>query len=129
MSYQQPPQFEPGQQPQPQQNGQGYNPPVAPGYQPPASFQGLYGYVGPQQFQPLSPWNYFWHWVLFNIPIIGWIFLIVDCFTSRNYNLRSFARSFFCYAVLILIVAAIIAIIMAAAGYSFSPASGFNMSV
>jgi hypothetical protein len=122
MSYQQPPQ-------QPQQQFQ-----QPPQYQPSspngvANYQGRFGYVGPQQFEPLSAWMYFWYGVLFGIPLIGWIFLIIDCFTTKNYNLRSFARSYFCALVIGIIVSVILLATGAIAGLAGSAASGFSASV
>lgn len=113
---------DPYQYDEPQQQYQQYSPQFAP--QPgqmPAAYQGRYGYVGPQQFEPLSPWSYFWHGVLFSIPLVGWIFLIIDCFTGKNINLRSFARSYFCAYVVAIIIFAIVAAIAAAAGMSLAP--------
>lgn len=118
MSYQQPPQYEPQQGYVPQ-NGQ-------PGYVP-ATYQGRYGYVGPQQFEPLSPWSYFWHGVLFSIPLVGWIFLIIDCFTTTNYNLRSFARSYFCSLVIVLILVAIIVVAVGAGAMGAGAGSSWNI--
>ncbi len=122
MSYRQPPQYEPQQGSANNsyaQNGQ-------PGYSP-AVYQGRYGYLGPQQFAPLSPWSYFWHSVLFGIPIVGWIFLIIDCFTTTNYNLRSFARSYFCYAVLVLIVVLIVAVAVSAGAIGAGAGTAWNL--
>ncbi len=59
---------------------------------------GPYGYTGSEQFRPLSPWAYFGYTILFAIPVIGWIFLIVFTFSDRNINRRSFARSYWCIA-------------------------------
>ena len=67
----------------------------------------------PSQYRPIGAWAYFGLNILFSVPIIGWIFLIVFCFSSGNINRRSYARSFFC---MLLIVVIIIAIIVAVTG-------------
>ena len=56
----------------------------------------------PSQYRPLSAWAYFGYNILFSIPIIGWIILIIFAFDSSNINRRSYARSFFCTAILII---------------------------
>ena len=63
-----------------------------------------YGYNGPSQFRPLSPWAYFGYNILFSIPILGLILLIVFCFDGGNINRRNYARSFFCVLLLVLII-------------------------
>ncbi|MBQ7173508.1 MAG: hypothetical protein IJR88_05275 [Clostridia bacterium] len=62
----------------------------------------------PNEFQPLSPWTYFWLNVLYNIPIIGLIVLIIHAIGSPNVNKKNYARSHFCILVLIAIVALVI---------------------
>ena len=47
----------------------------------------------PEEYRPLSMWQYFLYQILFGIPIIGFIFLIIIAFGGRkNINLRNFAR-------------------------------------
>lgn len=58
----------------------------------------------PAENRPLSPWAYFGYTLLFLIPVIGWALLIVLSFSRRNINLRNFARSFWCGAILILAI-------------------------
>lgn len=69
-----------------------------------------------EEFQPLSPWQYFWVQVLYGIPVIGFIFLIVHAIGAGNINRRNFARSYFCVLILALIVFGIIIAIMLATG-------------
>ena len=66
-----------------------------------------YDYNGPERFRPLSPWAYFGYSLLFSIPLIGFIFLIIFALSDTNINRRSFARSFFCGLVLLLILTAV----------------------
>ena len=47
----------------------------------------------PPSYRPLSPWTYFWRSVLYGIPVIGWIFMLVHAFASKNRHGRSFARA------------------------------------
>jgi len=68
-----------------------------------------YGYVGSDQFRPLSPWAYFGYTILFSIPFLGWIFLTVLTFSSSNINRRSFARSYWCFLMLAVIAYAVTA--------------------
>lgn len=71
----------------------------------------------PEKFRPLSAWAYFGLTLLFSIPIVGFIFLIVYSFNDSNRNRRSFARSYWCWLVILAVlagVALIIALILAA---------------
>ena len=73
----------------------------------------------PQDLKPLGAWYYFWHNVLYAIPLIGTIFLIIHALGGTdNINKRSYARSFFCGLILALIVGTIVvAISIATAGW------------
>lgn len=54
--------------------------------------------------------------ILFSIPIVGFIVLLVFSFGgTKNVNLRNFARSYFCFLIVIVIFAIIVAIIGGAA--------------
>ena len=72
------------------------------------------------QYRPLSPWAYFGYNLLFSIPILGFIMLVVFSFSNENINRRNYARSFFVELLLVLIIIAIMAVIMIAAGASLS---------
>ena len=50
----------------------------------------------PYEYTPISAWGYFGYSLLFNIPIVGFILLIVFSFSSDNINRKNFARSYFC---------------------------------
>lgn len=59
----------------------------------------------PEAYRPLSAWTYFGLEILYALPIAGWIFLICHAIGSRNINKLSFARSYFCvYVIVILLV-------------------------
>jgi len=65
---------------------------------------------------PIGPWSYFGHSILYSIPLIGWIFLVIQAIGAKNVNLRNYARSYFCILILSLIIFAIFLIITAATG-------------
>ncbi len=62
----------------------------------------------PKSYRPISGWGYFWRAVLYAIPVIGWIFLLVNALGSKNRNGRNFARSYFCALLIALIGAAVV---------------------
>ena len=65
-------------------------------------------------------WGYFGYELLFAIPIVGFILTIVFSFGgTKNINLRNFARSYFCYLIVALIIILII----------FSIAGGIGLSL
>lgn len=57
-----------------------------------------------ERYRPLSPWAYVGLNILFSIPIVGFVFLIVYTFSGSNINRRNYARSFWCTALISLIV-------------------------
>ncbi len=59
----------------------------------------------PSEYRPISMWGYFGYEILFAIPIIGWILLLVFALGgTSNINLRNFARSYFCFLIIIAII-------------------------
>ena len=70
----------------------------------------------PAQYKPLSPWGYVGYSILFAIPFVGLIFLIVFSFSSANLNRRSFARSYWCALLIVLIAAIVVSVAAAATG-------------
>ena len=58
----------------------------------------------------MTAWSYFWHDVLYMLPIIGLIFLIIHSFQKGHENRCHFARSHFIPLFLMLIIAAIVAV-------------------
>lgn len=64
----------------------------------------------PEEYRPISMWGYFGYEILFSIPCIGFILLIVfSVGGTKNVNLRNFARSYFCFLVIIVILVLILA--------------------
>lgn len=63
----------------------------------------------PEKFRPMSAWSYFWHTILFSIPVVGLVFLIIFAVGGTgNVNKRSFARSYFCIYIVLAIVVLIL---------------------
>ena len=77
----------------------------------------------PTEYEPISMWGYFGYEILFNIPLIGWIFCICFAFAAHNRNLRNFARSKFC----LLILWIILFCVLAAAGVLKTILNGLNL--
>ncbi|MCH3976328.1 MAG: ABC transporter permease [Bacilli bacterium] len=57
-----------------------------------------------EKFRPMSSWGYFGYQILFSIPLIGFISLIIFALDSSYIARRNFARSYFCFIILVLIV-------------------------
>ncbi len=62
----------------------------------------------PRKYKPLSPWQYFGLTILYQIPIVGVVFLIIFSISKVNINRRNFSRSFFCVIVVEIIVLAVL---------------------
>lgn len=77
----------------------------------------------PESYRPLRAWTYFGLQILYAVPVVGWIFLICHAVGSRNINKRSFARSYFC--VYILLVLVVIALMVSGVGLRIT--GGRNM--
>lgn len=60
---------------------------------------------------PLSPWAYFGLSILYSIPIIGFIVLLVNAIGAENVNKRNYARSYFCWLVILGIIVGTIVIL------------------
>lgn len=68
----------------------------------------------PAKYRPIGAWAYFGWTLLFNLPIAGWIIALVFAVgKTENVNLKNFARSMFCFVV---IVAVFLFLIMGTAG-------------
>lgn len=100
-----------GQQiPPVQQPVQQQVPPVQP--QPQVVYNNITPVVS-EEYTPITMWGYFGYELLFSIPCVGFICLIIFSFTAKNKNVKNFARSYFCYSI---ILAVIFAIILVATG-------------
>ena len=63
----------------------------------------------PEEYKPISMWGYFGYEILFAITLVGFILLLVFSFGgTTNKNLRNFARSYFCFIIVALIIGAVV---------------------
>ena len=62
----------------------------------------------PEEYRPISMWGYFGYEILFSIPVVGFICLIVFAIGAKNVNKKNFARSYFCYTIIVCLVALIV---------------------
>ena len=63
----------------------------------------------PYEYKPISMWGYFGYEILFSIPLVGLILLLVFSFGgAKNKNLRNFARSYFCFLIVVVIICIIV---------------------
>ena len=58
----------------------------------------------PEDYKPISMWGYFGYQILFAIPIVGFICVLIFAFSAHNINLRNFARSYFCFLIIVLVI-------------------------
>lgn len=71
----------------------------------------------PEEYKPISMWGYFGYELLFSIPCVGFILLLVFAFGgTKNINLKNFARSYFCYFIIIAAITTITVLILIALG-------------
>ncbi len=71
----------------------------------------------PAEYQPISMWGYFGYEILFSIPCIGFILLLVFSFGgTQNKNLKNFARSYFCFLIVLVILIVILSVAGIGAG-------------
>ncbi|MCR5327411.1 MAG: hypothetical protein K6E12_00950 [Saccharofermentans sp.] len=62
----------------------------------------------PKEYEPISMWGYFGYQILFSIPVVGFICLIIFAIGAKNVNKKNFARSYFCYTIICLVIFAIV---------------------
>ena len=59
----------------------------------------------PFEYKPISMWGYFGYELLFAIPCVGFILLLIFSFGgTSNMNLKNFARSYFCFMIVVVLV-------------------------
>ncbi|MBQ3015887.1 MAG: hypothetical protein IJD79_03800 [Clostridia bacterium] len=58
----------------------------------------------PKKYRPMGAWGYFWHNILYAIPVLGWICLIWGAVSDKNISRRSYAR-LGCWVLLIALAA------------------------
>ena len=59
-------------------------------------------------YTPITMWGYFGYQILFSIPIVGFICVLIFAFSAHNINLRNFARSYFCFLIIVLVILGIV---------------------
>lgn len=79
----------------------------------------------PGEYKPLGAWGYVGWQLLFALPFAGFVLLIVMSFAPRNKNLKSFARSYWCMALLVFAIALVAVLIIAAVGGGFGVLSQY----
>ena len=79
----------------------------------------------PKEYEPISMWGYFGYEILFSIPVIGFICLIIFAIGAKNVNKKNFARSYFCYTIICLVVFLVALAIILATGAVESVQSWF----
>ena len=63
----------------------------------------------PEKYRPISMWGYFGLEILFSIPVVGFIILIVYALGgTKDVNKKNFARSYFCFVIIFVIIMAIL---------------------
>lgn len=62
----------------------------------------------PEEYKPISMWGYFGYEILFSIPCVGFVLLLIYSFGgTKNVNLRNFARSYFCFLIVVVVICGI----------------------
>ena len=80
-----------------------------PQYQQPQYQQAPYQQFDPRfDYTPITMWGYFGAELLFAIPIVGFIWILIFSFSANNINLRNFARSYFCFLIIVLVILGIL---------------------
>lgn len=70
----------------------------------------------PSKYRPIGAWGYFGLSILFNIPLIGFILLLVFSFSGDNINIRNFARSYFCGLIIVVILVVVLIVLAGGLG-------------
>ena len=83
--------------------------------------------VIPEEYKPISMWGYFGYELLFSIPCVGFIILLVFAFGgNKNINVRNFARSYFCYFIIVAVITLILVAIFGVGALSFGAFSSYS---
>lgn len=127
--YQAQPQQAPRYQAPPQQNGYAapaYNYNQASAYSQPTTPNGTYApasaptftdeYQLPSRYRLIHPWGYVGYTILFSIPVIGFILLIVFSLNREKLNRMYFARSYFCFLLLGILMSIVLAVVVMSMG-------------
>ena len=83
--------------------------------------------VIPEEYKPISMWGYFGYELLFSIPCVGFIVLLVFAFGgNKNVNVKNFARSYFCYFIIVAVLTDILVAIFGVGAASFGVFSNYK---
>ncbi len=61
----------------------------------------------PAEYKPISAWGYVGYGILYSIPFVGLIFLLVHTFSNKKINRRNYARSYWCWLIIALLIMAV----------------------
>lgn len=71
----------------------------------------------PEEYRPISMWGYFGYQILFSIPCVGFIALLIFAFGgTKNVNLKNFARSYFCFTIILVVLVVLVVLFTIAFG-------------
>lgn len=66
-------------------------------------------------------WGYFGYQILFSIPCVGFIALLIFAFGgTKNVNLKNFARSYFCFTIILVVLVVLFTIAFGGAAAAYS---------
>ena len=75
----------------------------------------------PEEYRPISMWGYFGYQILFSIPCVGFIALLILAFGgTKNVNLKNFARSYFCFTIILVVLVVLFTIAFGGAAAAYS---------
>lgn len=75
----------------------------------------------PEEYRPISMWGYFGYQILFSIPCVGFIALLIFAFGgTKNVNLKNFARSYFCFTIILVVLVVLFTIASGGAAAAYS---------
>ena len=72
----------------------------------------------PNEYRPLSAWGYIGYNLLFNIPLVGFVLLIVFALDSTYIARRNYARSFLIWMLIGILLSIIITVLFMILGVS-----------
>jgi hypothetical protein len=55
----------------------------------------------------ITSWGYVRLAILYAIPVLGWLVWLINALFAKNTNVKNFARSYFCWVVLVLVLAVV----------------------
>ena len=55
----------------------------------------------------ITSWGYVRRAILYAIPVLGWLVWLCNALFAKNTNTKNFARSYFCWVVLMVVIAVI----------------------